>query len=380
MTESDDRLSRGADAWSESGESPSVWRSVFASVPRAAFIPDTVWRADGDDLVPLRRADDPDAWSELVRAPSPVITQVDDGTPVGAGGRGREITSSASQPDVVALLLRELRVEPGMTVCEIGTGTGYNAALLSARLGPDQVTSIEIDAGVAAAAREALAASGFHPNVVTGDGARGYAPRAPYDRVIATAAVNHVPYAWIEQTRPGGRVLTPWATNYHNGALLALEVGGDGTASGRFVGNVAFMWLRAQRSGIASVDRDVYNRDAAVLGETDIHPYHLVGDYDASLAIGIAVPSCTNIHVPAEDGSGAYTVWFIDRDSRSWASLDYRPAAETYRVRQYGARRLFDEVAAAYRWWDTHGRPGRARWRITVTPDGQRVRLDTCSP
>ena len=48
--------------------------------------------------------------------------------------------------------------------------------------------------------------------VITGDGAHGYPPRAPYDRVLATAAVQRVPYAWVAQTRPGGRVVTPWET------------------------------------------------------------------------------------------------------------------------------------------------------------------------
>lgn len=68
--------------------------------------------------------------------------------------------------------------------------------------------------------------------VVTGDGALGYPPRAPYDRIIATVAVQRVPCPWIAQTRPGGRVITPWGNAYHNGALLSLTVFAGGTAVG----------------------------------------------------------------------------------------------------------------------------------------------------
>jgi protein-L-isoaspartate(D-aspartate) O-methyltransferase len=145
-------------------------------------------------------------------------------------------------------MLAALDAEPGMTVCEIGTGTGYNAALLAHRLGAENVTTIEVDAELASRASAVLADAGYRDvTVVTGDGVPGYPPRAPYDRVLSTAAVQHLPYAWVAQTRPGGRVVTPWGTAYLNGALLSLTVGDDGTATGRLVDNVAFMWLRDQR-------------------------------------------------------------------------------------------------------------------------------------
>lgn len=377
MIDAQGRWSRLAEDLADSGELSSAWRDAFVSVRRDAFIPATVWRETADGLVPLCRADDPAGWHDLAHADAWVITQVDDGRPSGPGGIGRQMTSSASRPGVVALMLRELRAEPGMTVCEIGTGTGYDAALLSARLGADHVTSVEIDPDVFDAARGALAAAGYHPALVCGDGARGYEPNAPYDRVIATAAVNRVPYAWVAQTRPGGLVLTPWATEYHNGALLALDVGDDGTAVGRFVGNVAFMWLRAQRSAPASVEHDVYDVRAAESSVTELHPYDVVGDYAASLAIGVRVTGCKNIVVPADDDSGAYTVWFIDQPSRSWASIEHRPGADTHAVRQLGPRRLWDEIEAAYRWWAGAGRPGPQHWRVTVTPEGQEVGLET---
>ncbi|MGH3799977.1 MAG: hypothetical protein ACRDTD_07580, partial [Pseudonocardiaceae bacterium] len=126
-----------------SGELTPAWSEAFATVARHRFIPDTIWVTDGAGLVPLHRTENQQEWLRRAYGPAAVITQVDDGHPAGPGERGRYSTSSASQPDVVALMLNALDAEPGMRVLEIGTGTGYNAALLAHRLGTHNVTSIE---------------------------------------------------------------------------------------------------------------------------------------------------------------------------------------------------------------------------------------------
>lgn len=68
--------------------------------------------------------------------------------------------------------------------------------------------------------------------MVTGDGAQGYPPDAPFDRILSTAAIQNVPYPWVEQTRPGGLIIAPWGTEYYNGGLLVLTVTDSGTAVG----------------------------------------------------------------------------------------------------------------------------------------------------
>ncbi|GGV10056.1 hypothetical protein GCM10010182_32290 [Actinomadura cremea] len=194
--------------------------------------------------VPLRREDDPDRWMDLVRSDDSIITQVADG----ATEKGTWPTSSASAPHIVATMLKALDVEAGMKVLEIGTGTGYNAALLAELAGASNVTSIEVDPVLAENARTALRRAGHPVRVVTGDGADGYADNAPYDRVIATAAVCELPYAWVEQTRPGGLVVVPWGPTVHPDEPLAVvTVGEDGTAEGRFTDPAWFMPLRGQR-------------------------------------------------------------------------------------------------------------------------------------
>ncbi|MDP8931831.1 MAG: methyltransferase domain-containing protein [Actinomycetota bacterium] len=297
---------------------------------------------------------------------------------MGPGLIGRQVTSSAPRPDIIALMMAALDVKPGMTVCEIGTGTGYTAALLAERLGSDKVTTIEVDPQVAAQARLALAKTGYGDvKVITGDGAQGYPPRAPYDRVLATVAAPLVPYDWVSQTRPGGRVVTPWATRYYSAGLLSLTVGDDGTAVGGLVNNtVSFMWLRDQRAQrVGSVHEFVYDQEKAVERRADLHPADVLNDEDAAFTIGLQVPDCEYVYCPAGDGSGKYTVWFLDPVSRSWAAINYEPGVDTYHASQLGPRKLWDEVEAAYRWWVDAGSPKTGQWRFTVMREGQHIEL-----
>ncbi|MGH3550130.1 MAG: methyltransferase domain-containing protein [Pseudonocardiaceae bacterium] len=268
---------------------------------------------------------------------------------------------------------------PGHRVLEIGTGTGYNAALPAHRLGAEQVTSIEIDSAVAARALRALSETGYGKIcTVTGEGALGYPPRAPYDRIIATAAVCRIPHSWVAQTRPGGWILLPWANSY-TGALVALTVSGDGSAYGGIVGESSFMWLRAQRERRGAVGAVVGDSDArAEVRTTTLHPHSVVGDLGVRFAIGQRVHQCQWRYWPFDEDTGAGVFWLLDFESRSWAKLIHTtPDAgdDEFRVHQSGPRRLGDEVHAAHRWWVDQGKPDVDRWRFTVTSHGQQIGL-----
>ncbi|MBB4933405.1 protein-L-isoaspartate(D-aspartate) O-methyltransferase [Lipingzhangella halophila] len=237
---------------------------TVAAVDREPFIPGTIYVRSEDTgwLVPLHRDDDPHRWRALVDSDQAVVTAVgyDPRLPEHlrdpATGRGVMPTSSSSGRPVMARMLDALDLEPGMRVLEVGTGTGYNAALLAYIVGGGMVTSVESEPGLAEHARAALDTAGFHVDVVTGDGAHGHPPGAPYDRVVATAAVHTLPYAWVAQTRPGGVLVVPWAPTFHpDGPLAVLTVGEDGTACGRFVGPAHFMPLDTQRVDPGEVNR-----------------------------------------------------------------------------------------------------------------------------
>ncbi|MBV9140671.1 MAG: methyltransferase domain-containing protein [Pseudonocardiales bacterium] len=353
------------------------WRAAFLAVPREVFIPEVIWREAGDDLVSLRRAEDPEEWLRRVYGSGYVVTQVDDGSPAGGEGRGRVATSSASRVDIVALMLDAGKVEPGMRVLEIGTGTGYTAALLAHRLGPENVTTIEIDPELAAHARAALATAGYGTvRVITADGARGHAAGRPFDRVLSTVAAPQVPNAWVTQVRPGGLVLTPWSSPYQPAGLLSLTVAADGTATGGLVNTtVSFMQLRDQRIRRVTVAEVVRDTDIPDISDTDLHASHLCNDGHARFAIGFQVPGCQWEYVPATGDDGRWCVWFLDPVSRSWARFAYQPGVRRWPIHQFGPRRLWDEATAAYQWWTNAGRPPVTQWRFTVTPAGQQVEL-----
>ena len=137
-----------------------------------------------------------------------------------------------------------LEVTDGDRVLEIGTGSGYNAALLCERLGSDQVTSVDIDPELVELARELLAANGYTPALAAVDGAGGYPEGAPYDRIIATCSVPAVPSAWLAQVLPGVMIMVD-VRGKLEGTVVWLTVDGDGTATSHFLpGYASFKPLR----------------------------------------------------------------------------------------------------------------------------------------
>ncbi|MFB7465938.1 methyltransferase domain-containing protein [Streptomyces sp. NPDC056224] len=205
-----------------------AWRAAFAAVPRHVFVPyfwtgrgaghERLWAEDPD---PERRA----RWLRGVYEDTPLATRLRDG----------QLVSSSSQPSLMAKMLHALDVRDGDDVLEIGAGTGYNAALLCHRLGDDHVTTVDLEEEITESARTHLAELGYHPVVVTGDGARGCPARAPFDRIMVTCALPLVPHAWPSQCRTGARILAPLSTG-----LIALTVGDADFAEGRFLHNPAY--------------------------------------------------------------------------------------------------------------------------------------------
>jgi protein-L-isoaspartate(D-aspartate) O-methyltransferase len=161
--------------------SASVY-AAFARVPRHVFVP---------EMGP----------AAAYRDEAFVIKCGPDGLPV----------SSSSQPAMMAIMLDQLGLEPGHRVLEIGTGTGYNAAVMSAVVGSGgEVVSVDIDPELVARARSSLQAAGYdRVTVKCADGGYGDPAGAPFDRVIVTAGAWDIAPAWLAQLGPGGRLVLP---------------------------------------------------------------------------------------------------------------------------------------------------------------------------
>ena len=365
------QYARLLDGLSEADELGAEWRGAFERAPRSAFVPDTIWLSDESAMRgyrPVVRTKDPEAWTDAVYADDAVVTQLDNGDPHGPGVS----TSSSSMPSLVAKMLRHLDVADGHRVLDVGTGTGWTAALLSARLGSKRVTTIEVDIDVAAAAEIRLNSVGFFPTCVIADGTQAYASSAPFDRIHSTAAVQRVPGQWVAQTRPGGVVVTPWGTPYCNAGLVKLTIDAEGAAAeGRFVENVSFMWVRNQRP---AAEPDAPDPDRISASAMD--PELALEDVNSAFSIGLRVPGTRYSH-HWKDSDRSATLRLVLHDSQgSWASVRYRDWDQADAVEQFGPRSLWDEVVQARAWWEGHGKPELTHFGLTVTADGeQRVWL-----
>ena len=156
-------------------------------------------------------------------------------------GRGQTI----SQPYIVALMTELVEPEPDDVVLEIGTGSGYQAAILAELV--DHVYSIEIIEALASEARQRLARLGYD-NVTTklADGYYGWAEHAPFDAIVVTAAASHVPPPLIRQLKPGGRMVVPVGGRFMTQQLLLLEKTGDDEIITRQIAAVRFVPLTGE--------------------------------------------------------------------------------------------------------------------------------------
>lgn len=337
--------------------------AAFRALPRAAFLPnlppDQVYK---DEAVP---------------------TKIDeDGT----------VLSSASQPSMMAIMLRQLDLKPGHNVLEIGTGTGYNAALMQYIVGDKgKVTTVEIDAQVAEQARANLQRAAMsRVQVVEGDGAVGYAPRANYDRIIVTAGIWDVPRTWVRQMKPKSILVAPiWMDGFEVSAAFTLQP--DGTLSSSDNRLCWFIRLRGRASGPESAVRvatsGLYVYSSAHIDSAALQM--LLSDDAEESYLGVQLDSWDYwrgflpyfvLHVPDSFVLARYQV---DRDmspygiTSSGFALITQGSACFVPVGAQGAARSFgsaDAVLAVQEMiaaWERDGKPRQDRLRLRLVPTGQ---------
>jgi protein-L-isoaspartate(D-aspartate) O-methyltransferase len=148
-----------------------------------------------------------------------------------------------SQPYIVALMTAIVRPQAGDRALEIGTGSGYQAAVLSRLVA--QVYSIEIVEPLAREAERRLNRLGYgNVTVRAGDGYAGWPEMGPFDRILVTAAPDHVPQPLVDQLRPGGRLVIPVGSIFEGQELQMLEKDNSGRVRTERIAPVAFVPLR----------------------------------------------------------------------------------------------------------------------------------------
>jgi protein-L-isoaspartate(D-aspartate) O-methyltransferase len=341
----------------------STLEEAFLAVPRHVFLPDMpLEKVYADEAIPIKREPD--------------------GT----------VLSSSSQPSMMALMLRQLRLRPGDNVLEIGTGTGYNAAIMQYIVGDTgSVTSVELDKELAAEARIHLqhARVGNNVTVVDADGAMGYAPRASYDRIIATVGIWDVPPAWIKQLKPSGILVAPlWIEGGQVSAAFTLQPDGSlysprnlpcGFITLRGIAAGPNVYRRVSSSALTLASSESYRIDGAALHlllSEAAEVSHLAmpmtaDDYWSGFAtyLGIAPPEGYLFALySVGDNQQAYGLEGVGFALITSGSACFVPYNGSGAAHNFGGADAFMAMQGALEIWDKTGRPGSAHLRLQLLP------------
>lgn len=297
------------------------------------------------------------------------------------------LMSSASQPSMIAIMLDQAGLVPGHNVMEIGTAYGYNAALIQNIVGNQgYVTTIEIDDVLARQAVRNLQSIHLgQVRVVTGDGAAGYAPRAAYDRIIATAGVWDVPASWWRQLKPDGRLVVPiWLDGIQVSA--AFEPEADGTYYSNSNHPCSFVYLRGDTSA-PEVRRQVGSSSLWLLGDD-------VDQIDTAALHALLSDGIETCHLESPQGrfdlwhgfqiylmlheppNYVFTVYQVAEDRQAYGvsgfglGLFTRASAIFTPYNQKGMSSCFGGSEAFMKFQDTLD-----EWNIAGQPDFKQVRL-----
>ncbi len=381
-----------ADHLRATGRADAAVSAAFLAVPRHAFLP---------------RTEPVQAYQDI----AVVIKSDGDGLPV----------SAATQPAMMAIMLGQLGLAAGHRVLEVGTGTGYNAALLAHIVGAQEsVVTVDVVPELTSRARANLAATGYgRVTVVCGDGAAGVPDHAPYDRIIVTAGSWDLAPQWLAQLSPGGRIVLPLSVRGIQ-LSVALETVGDHLVSrsacrcsfirmaGAITDPESLLALGPQPGLHAqAVDGPAPDADAlyeALSGPVTEEPTGLrAGDIgelaDLDLWLTLAEPGLTRLNLmgrheayasPAQQrianlmplgglarvggqgGLGVAVVTSGGRGAITSGGREEQPAAFEITARGYGpgGPSLAEHLARQATVWDEMGRPGAERLELSAWRPG----------
>lgn len=269
----------------------------------------------------------------------------------------------------MARMLEALQVEPGMRVLEIGTGTGYNAALLATLTGnPASVTTVEVDAQLAAQAQRALQRTVGAVEIQVRDGRQGAAGGTPvsFDRIIATASTRAFPWAWYHQLAPGGRLVMDLQGGLSVSSFCVLEKTLDGNgAQGSFQAPpLYFMPMREQVDALppdASWDRTTWSLPFD-------HPLPARLQSDAfRWFVQWQIPGLVGKKGAIRHPHTRERVEFLRFRNPAGIQLDFeQQVRQAWRVQCLGPIILWDQIEHASARWDALGQPVQQEYHLEI--------------
>jgi protein-L-isoaspartate O-methyltransferase len=348
----------------------SRWYPPLCVTPRHLLVPSWWEGNDGGGWTVRHGASDARAWLETAYADRSLITQVAtlhaDHAQPGTTVTGPP-TSSATLPGLMIQMYRHAHLYEDCQVLDVGLGSGYGLALLAARLGGRNVTSIDIDPYLVKAARRRLHEIGIRPQVGIADAT--LAVLGEYDRIVASVAVRPVPPAWLEGLRTGGRLVT---TLTGLRVILTATKTEDGSAAGRIEWDRAgFM---ATRHGPGYPEHEPVRRQcekirASADGEQyrGTHPVLNVEEsWELWTLLGIDVPGIAACFHHDPDGPRHL---FLTAPDGSWAYAE-QADDEPVIVRHAGPQDLWDLLEIHRDRWLHDGYLQVYGSTATISPDG----------
>lgn len=302
-----------------------------------------------------------------------------------------ETLSSSSQPTMMALMFKQAELEQGMNVLEIGTASGYNAALMKYIVGPaGHVTTLEIDNDLAEQAQDNLRNAGYADVlVVNTDAVNGYSPRAQYDRIIATVGVWDVPRKWTQQLKSNGRLTVPiWLDGVQVSAAFTPQQ--DGTYISTDNRPCAFVYLRGSAAG-PQVRKQVGSTSLLILADEvnkiDTASLHLVLSDDLEI-------HPLGSHLKTEDFWNGFQLYLMLHEPEKFVFAVYAipPERKAYgmegngimlfarnsvafagyhdggKVHSFGGADAYLEMQSHFNDWISCGRPSSDNLRLRLIP------------
>jgi protein-L-isoaspartate O-methyltransferase len=348
--------------------SDPAWLEAFARTPRDQFL-DQIWRPVGPDRWELVGPGHPD-WLRMAFADTTCVTDLVDprGAPTGSPAVPGEPVAgmpgcAVPAPSLAAAILHAADIAPTHQVLQIGTGSGWTAALLCHRIHDLRVITVEHDPQRARQAGTRLAGLGLRPRLIVADAihryhwqvdAGGDYPQSlRFNRVVSTVAVHSIPTSWLTHTAPGGVIVTPLRGNALGGPLIHLTVTEPGAALGRFLPDTAALPDQYRLYDDPAL-LDAALNSASPFPDTDtIDPADL---HHSGLQMFF---SLFTTHVFATT-PGFW--WLLHPDST--ARIDVTTGDVAHRGDAY----LWQYLRGLYQMWCQWERPTRRRFGITITP------------